>query len=193
MVTAFLDIETTPIEFEDKDIINYLMEKKFKRFSHPLFGKIISIGIKIENEEPRFFYGNDEKEILTNFWQFLAENKIDKIVTWNGYEFDIPLIKIRSVINAIKQTKIVNLNKWKMLESNHIDCMRYFSVDDTFANVSMEIVCRLMNIEVPKDRIGGEHIEKLVKKEDWEAIVNKNEQDLTMLENIYRKIESFIL
>ena len=81
MTTAFLDIETTPLEFDNKEIISYLMDRNIPRFSHPLFGKIISIGIKKENEEPLMLYGNDEKEILTKFWEFMSENKICLLYT----------------------------------------------------------------------------------------------------------------
>jgi len=194
MTTAFVDIETTPLEFDNKEIINYLMDKSFSRFSHPFFGKIITIGIKKENEEPIFFYGNDEKEILTKFWQFLSENKIDKIVTWNGYGFDIPFINIRSVMNQIKKTKNVNLNKWRMSEvgSNHMDCMQFFSSTGEFQFIALEIACRLMGIEVPKDRIRGEDIEKLFRKGEWDPIINKNKEDLSMLEKLYQKIQPFM-
>lgn len=193
--TAFVDIETTPLEFDNREIINYLMDRSFSRFGHPLFGKIITIGVKKENEEPIVFYGNDEKEILTKFWQFLSENEIDKIVTWNGYRFDIPFINIRSAINGIKKTKNINLNKWKMLESdsNHIDCMQFFSSGGEFQFIALEIACRLMDIEVPADRIRGEDVERLFKRGEWEPIINKNKEDLILLEKLYKKIQPFML
>ncbi len=194
MRTAFVDIETTPLEFDNKEIINYLMDKSFPRFSHPFFGKIIAIGVKMENEEPVIFYGNDEKDILTKFWQFLPENNIGKIITWNGYGFDVPFLNIRSVINEIKKTKTINLNKWRMLEvgSNHIDCMQFFSSTGEFQFIALEIACRLMDIQVPPDRIRGDGIEKFFRKGEWEPIINKNKEDLTMLEKLYQKIQPYI-
>ena len=195
MVTAFLDIETTPLEFDDKEIVNYLMDKKFPRFSHPFFGKIIAIGIKKENEEPVIFHGNDEKELLTKFWRLVSEERIEKIITWNGYGFDIPFINIRSVMNEIKRTKNINLNKWRMLDSgsNHIDCMQFFSSAGEFQFIALEIACRLMGIEVPKDRIRGEDVEKIFKRGEWEPIINKNKEDLLMLEKLYQKIQPFMV
>lgn len=193
MVVAFIDIETTELEFKEREIINYLMNRNIPRFSHPFFAKIISIGIKKESEEPEIFHGNDEKQILADFWKFISEEKIDKIVTWNGYGFDIPFINIRSVINGIKKTKSINLNKWKMLESNHIDCMQFFSSIGEFQFVALEIACRLMDIPISQDRIRGEDIERLLKKSDWETIIKKNKEDLVMLEELYKKIQPFMI
>lgn len=194
MTTAFLDIETAPIDFTEPEINEYMKEKNIFSFSHPLFGKIIAIGIKKEDEEPAIFYGNDEKELLIKFWKFMSEEKINKIVTWNGYGFDIPFINIRSVINEIKKTKNINLNKWKMSDigSNHIDCMQFFSSIGEFRFVALEIACRLMGVEVPKDRIRGDDIEKLFRNDEWEPIVNKNREDLVILENLYKKIQPFM-
>jgi DNA polymerase elongation subunit (family B) len=193
LVVAFIDIETTELEFKEREIINYLMNRNIPRFSHPFFAKIISIGIKKESEEPEIFHGNDEKQILADFWKFISEEKIDKIVTWNGYGFDIPFINIRSVINGIKKTKSINLNKWKMLESNHIDCMQFFSSIGEFQFVALEIACRLMDIPISQDRIRGEDIERLLKKSDWETIIKKNKEDLVMLEELYKKIQPFMI
>ena len=194
MTTAFLDIETTPLEFDNKEIVSYLMDRNIPRFSHPLFGKIISIGIKKENEEPLMIYGNDEKEILTKFWEFMSENKIDKIVTWNGYGFDVPFLNVRSAMNQIKKTKNINLNKWRMSEvgSNHMDCMQFFSSTGEFQFIALEIACRLIGIEVPKDRVRGEDIEKLFRRGEWEPIINKNKEDLIILEKLYQKIQPFM-
>lgn len=44
---VFLDIETTPLPASDDEVIlEYLMDKDINRKFHPLFSKIILVGVK---------------------------------------------------------------------------------------------------------------------------------------------------
>ena len=127
MEYLFLDIETVPLEINDEFIMRYLMDKKLTdaaRSLNPHYSRIIVIGLKYNNEV-RLLTG-DEKEILTQFWDFMKTNN-SVIVTHNGYKFDIPFIIIRSMINNLRVSKEINLNHWNMLKSNHLDTMIIFS------------------------------------------------------------------
>jgi len=89
MEYLFLDIETVPLEINDEFIMRYLMDKKLTdaaRSLNPHYSRIIVIGLKYNNEV-RLLTG-DEKEILTQFWDFMKTNN-SVIVTHNGYKFDI--------------------------------------------------------------------------------------------------------
>lgn len=185
-----LDIETVPLKIEDDDIIEYLMDKKFTRGLHPVFSKIIVIGVKEEDEDPIIFYGDDEPEIIKKFWKFFYEKRPNLIVTFNGYKFDIPFIYIRSLINKIELTPTVgiNQNKWRLEQSNHYDLMLAFSGIDSFQWVSLEILCRMNGITVSDNRTDYEDIEESYKKSEWDPIIEHNKQDLVMTEELYKKI-----
>ena len=109
------------------------------------------------------------------------------MVTFNGYSFDIPFIKVRSLINGIKPTMIIEPNKWRMEGSNHFDLMLAFSHIDTFLWVSLEMLCRVYGIEVPEERIGGREVMESYRSRDWETIIKHSKQDLVMTEELYKK------
>jgi len=192
-----LDIETVPLNIEHEDVREYLMDKKISKEARsldPNYSKIIAIGIKILNEPEKIFYGDDEKVILNEFWNFMKEfankNPFYKIVTHNGYKFDIPFITLRSCLNDIDIPKSIdiNTNQWNMNRSNHFDTMVFFSHYGNFTNPNLDVLCKLSGIEVPKGRIFGADIERVYKNNDWEKIIEHCKQDIEILEKLFEKL-----
>lgn len=185
-----LDIETValPEAFEPK-VLDYLMRKETAKLIglHPVFSKIIAVGIKEPNNEPNIFWGDDERKILSDTWSYFDAHRGVRIVTFNGYGFDIPFIKVRSLINGIKPTMLIETNKWRMEGANHFDLMLAFSHIDTFLWVSLEALCRLYGIEVPEDKLGGEKVVAYYRRGDWDSIMKHIGQDLVMTEELYKK------
>jgi len=184
MDNLFLDIETAPLEIKDDFVIRYLMDKKLTNDSRsldPNYSKVILIGIKF-NDELIFFDGN-EKDILNNFWEFIKDKNF-LIITHNGYNFDIPFIIVRSMINNVKITRNINLNHWAMTNSNHIDTMLIFS-QNVFTNSSLKVLSKLNNIDFKDDEILGKDVEKLYKENNFEKIKEHCENDIKILENLF--------
>ena len=191
-----LDIETVPLKIEHEEVREYLMDKKISKEARsldPNYSKIIAIGVKVLNE-PKMFYGDDEEKILNEFWNFMKEfankNPFYRIVTHNGYKFDIPFIIIRSCINNIDLPKEVdiNTNMWNMKKSNHFDTMIFFSHYGNFINPNLDVLSKLAGIEVPKERIFGADIEKVYKNNDWGKITEHCRQDVEILEKLFEKL-----
>ena len=185
----FLDIEVAPLEISNEDVKTYLMDKKISKEARsldPNYSKVVCIGVKTNNEV-KMFYGDNEQEILTNFWNFVKENR-GFIVTHNGYKFDVPFLIIRSCVNNIQIPFMINTNPWNMLNSNHFDTMVFFSGSGNFTNPNMEILAKLNNIHVEKERISGLEIEKLYKLKDFEKISLRCRQDIEILESIFNKL-----
>jgi DNA polymerase elongation subunit (family B) len=184
-----LDIEIAPENFEDEQIKEYLMDKNFPRKMHPLFSRIILIGLKPANKETELFYPKDEKDLLTRFWSRLSELKPAYVVTFNGYNFDIPFIEIRSKIKEVQPTIGINQNKYKMDSSNHIDCMQMLSSSQTFLNVALDISCRVLGIPVPEERVAGEEIPKLYAAGKFDILKEHCKQDVEITEQLYLKLK----
>jgi predicted PolB exonuclease-like 3'-5' exonuclease len=191
-----LDIETVPLKIEDPMIIQYLMDKKIgkeRRNFDPNYTKIIAIGVKTEHNEPKVFMDEDESKVLADFWGFLEEciritRYTDmKIVTHNGYKFDLPFIIVRSYINGLEPTVKINMNRWRMEESNHFDLMLFFSQYELFTNISLKILCRMHGIEVMDD-ISGADVEACYKREDLETIRSHCANDVTLTARLFEKI-----
>ena len=189
MKYLFLDIETAPLEINNEDVKQYLMDKKISKESRsmdPNYSKVICACVKLDNDL-KLFYSENEQDILKALWSFIKENK-GVIVTHNGCKFDIPFLIIRSCINNINIPIIINTNPWQMLNSNHFDTMLFFSGFSNFTNPRLDILARLNNIEVNGERILGSEIEKLYKVKDWEKITLRCKQDVELLERVFIKL-----
>ena len=160
------------------------MDKKLTdaaRSLNPHYSRIIVIGLKYNNEV-RLLTG-DEKEILTQFWDFMKTNN-SVIVTHNGYKFDIPFIIIRSMINNLRVSKEINLNHWNMLKSNHLDTMIIFS-QNVFTNPNLKVLAKLNNIEFIDEGITGKDVERLWKENNLEKIKEHCKNDIETLEKLF--------
>ena len=186
----YLDIETAPLEINNEDVKNYLMDKKISkelRSMDPNYSKVISIALKLNDNDVKLFYGDNEFEILQETWKFIKESNAI-IVTHNGYKFDIPFLVIRSCINNINVPVRINVNPWNMLNSNHFDTMVFFSGFGTFTNQRLDILAKLNNIPVEEERVLGIEIEKLYKLKDWDKINSRAKQDVEILEKVFNKL-----
>ena len=185
----FLDIETVPVKITDEFVKEYFMDKKISkelRSLNPNYSKIITISLKTPNELKNF-HGDDEEKILGDFWKYLIEHKDIKIVTHNGYGFDIPFLTIRSVLNNVKIPIRLNTNKFSMENSNHFDTMIFFS-QNIFTNPNLTILAKMNNIEVPENNINAKDVEKLYKEKNWEKIKERCENDVLILEKVFNKL-----
>ncbi len=184
-----IDIEVIPEKFENDQIKEYLMDKNFPRKMHPLFSRILMIGYKFVDEKTELLYPKDEKELLTRFWTKMREQKPKVVVTFNGYNFDIPFIQTRSYIKRVKPTIDINQNKWKIENSNHFDCMQILSSNQTFLNVALEISCQIFGLDVPEKRISGEMVPKLYDAGELDIIKEHCQQDIELTEQLYLKLK----
>ena len=186
----FLDIEVVPLEISNEDVKTYLMDKKISKEARsldPNYSKIICASLKLDNDEIKVFYGDNEAEILENAWKIIKENKAI-IVTHNGYKFDIPFLVIRSCVNNISIPIIINTSPWSMLNSNHFDTMLFFSGFGSFINPNLEILAKLNNIHHDNEKILGSDIERFYKQKDWDKISSKCKQDVEVLEKVFNKL-----
>lgn len=182
---TFVDIEIAPLDL-DKEITHYLTFKQ-TNILNPIFSKVIVIGTMEPGKNPRQFHGENEKRILEDFWKEMVSRDPLKVITFNGYGFDIPFIYVRSRINKVRPTVEISTYKYGMEKSNHFDCMLALSHLGAFKWVSLEILCKVHGIPVPDNRESGEMIANLYEKGDWNAILKHNKICLKLTEKLYEK------
>ena len=183
----FLDIETVPCSpsFEDLNITfqNLWTEKtawqrkeeytpaefyKLKAGVMAEFAKIICISVGylfIEKNENHFriksFYGDDEKQIITDFNELLNSQfskKQHQLCAHNGKEFDFPFIARRTLINGLKLPALLDIAGKKPWEVNHLDTMELWKFGDYKHYTSIKLLAALFNIPTPKDDIDGSQV-----------------------------------
>tara|TARA_B110000914_G_scaffold64182_1_gene56013 strand:- start:110 stop:829 length:720 start_codon:yes stop_codon:yes gene_type:complete len=196
----FLDIETVPIKenFEDlsatfqklweektvwqrKDDISPSDFYKLKAGIMAEFAKIICISVGYlftEKSENHFriksFYGDDEKQIITDFNTLLNSQfnkKQHQLCAHNGKEFDFPFIARRMLINELKLPKLLDIAGKKPWEINHLDTMELWKFGDYKHYTSIKLLAALFDIPTPKDDIDGSQVAKVYWEEkDLERI-----------------------
>ena len=196
----FLDIETVPCSptFEDLDITFQTLwaEKttwqrkeeyspsefyKLKAGVMAEFAKIICISVGylfIDKGENHFriksFYGDDEKQIISDFNDLLNDQfnkKQHQLCAHNGKEFDFPFIARRTLINGLKLPKLLDIAGKKPWEINHLDTMELWKFGDYKHYTSIKLLAALFDIPTPKDDIDGSQVAGVYWKEkDLERI-----------------------
>jgi len=204
-----LDIETAASTIGDEEVVRYFAHRKSELILevHPLFSKVIHIGIMWE-AGTEHFSGDHEDENLSDLWDFFEEKEgfVDglqrnrygdyegmgdpiQLVTFNGDEFDIPFLLFRSSLWGIKPSVGIETYPYRgMTKSNHFDCLRFIAGGDSQKKVRLEIACRVLGINVPEFKMPEGGIRAFYQDGNWDQIKQKNERDLTLTRNLYLKL-----
>jgi len=144
---------------------------------YPLTAKVVSIGMlnsetehsmvlyegskteEWESEEQDVKYCSySEDEMLKHFWQYAK--KADSVVTFNGRNFDIPFIMIRSAILKIKPTR--NFLKSRYDSKSHIDLLEKMTFHGITKKFNLDFYCKSFGIESPKSHgVSGMDVKEL--------------------------------
>jgi len=183
----FLDIETVPCSpnFKDLDVTfqtlwtektvwqrkeEYTPAEFYKLKSGVMaeFAKIICISVGylfVDKGENNFriksFFGDDEKQIITDFNELLNSQfnkKRHQLCAHNGKEFDFPFIARRTLINGLKLPALLDIAGKKPWEVNHLDTMELWKFGDYKHYTSIKLLAALFNIPTPKDDIDGSQV-----------------------------------
>ncbi len=144
---------------------------------YPFTAKVIVIGlmnvltgnryILFESKDPRewkneekkiSYHGMSEKAMLVQFWNFALKTK--KIITFNGRQFDIPFLMIRSAINKVIPSR--NFIKSRYDTSTHIDLLDQFTFYGAIRKFNLDFYCHSFGIKSPKsDGVNGMEVKSL--------------------------------
>ncbi|MBA4406470.1 3'-5' exonuclease [bacterium] len=144
---------------------------------YPYTAKIISIGLfNTEKERAIVLYENsendewiaeekitkykpaDEQQMLKYFWKYASQ--AEKMISFNGRNFDLPFIMIRSAVNKIKPTK--NFLKNRFDSSHHIDLLEQLTFYGLTKKFNLDFYCQAFGVESPKSKgITGMDVKEL--------------------------------
>ncbi|MEN8194131.1 MAG: ribonuclease H-like domain-containing protein [Bacteroidota bacterium] len=146
---------------------------------YPLTAKVVAIGmLNSETGNSMVLYEGDEKEeweseekdvkycsysetkMLEHFWQYAK--KADSVVTFNGRNFDIPFIMIRSAKLKVKPTR--NFVKNRYDSKSHIDLLDKLTFHGITKKFNLDFYCRSFGIDSPKSHgVSGMDVKELYK------------------------------
>lgn len=179
----------------------------------PLTGEIVAIGVlDAEREKSAVYYqpadANDidfeegnckyealsEKHMLAKFWEIAM--KYDTFVTFNGRQFDVPFLMVRSAVHGVKPTKNLLANRYLQYHptnAKHIDLIDQLSFYGAMRKRgSLHLWTRAFGIESPKAQgVTGDDVRGLFKEGKYKEIARYNARDLIATLELYRRYQEY--
>jgi len=175
-----------------------------KRFLslYPLTAKVVAIGLmNTETEKIMVLYESasdedilieekgikykpmSELKMLQNFWQYVS--KSEKVITFNGRNFDIPFLMIRSAMLQVKPTK--NLMKYRYDTKEHVDLLDQLTFYGSTRKFNLDFYCHSFGIESPKSKgITGMEVKELYKAGRIKEIAIYCSEDVKATYELYK-------
>lgn len=104
------------------------------------------------------YQGGREAKILELFWEYVL--KAEQVITFNGRNFDIPFLMLRSAMLKVKPS--INLLGSRFDTSRHIDLLEQFTFNGLIKKFNLDFYCRAFGIESPKSKgVTGMEVKEL--------------------------------
>lgn len=175
---------------------------------YPLTAKCIAIGIYDIDKSKSFVYyesdkseewssedelvhykGLPEVEMLKSFWKIVKVT--DQVVTFNGRNFDIPFLMIRSAMLKVKPSK--NLIKSRYDKKFHIDLLEQFTFYGLTRKFNLDFYCNAFGIESPKTKeISGMEVRNLYEAGRLKDIATYCSRDIYATYQLYKIWEEYL-
>lgn len=181
----------------------------------PLTGQVVVIGVlDVEREKSAVYYqpadANDtdfveddckyevlsEKAMLEKFWEIAT--KYDTFVTFNGRQFDVPFMMVRSAVHGVKPTKNLLANRYLQYQpwnAKHIDLLDQLSFYGAMRRKgSLHLWTRAFGIESPKAQgVTGDDVGDLFKAGRHQTIARYNARDLMATRALYERYREYFV
>ncbi|MCF8259268.1 MAG: ribonuclease H-like domain-containing protein [Melioribacteraceae bacterium] len=175
---------------------------------YPFTAKVITIGMLEADSEKAFvlFDGDskedwfsDEKhvkykamqeiEMLKLFWEYVE--KSDRLISFNGRQFDIPFLMMRSAINKIRPSK--NLIKNRFDNRTHLDLLEEFTFHGLIKKFNLDFYCHSFGIESPKGKgVTGMDVNQLYKAGRIKELATYCSDDILATFQLYKYWKQYL-
>ena len=149
----------------------------------------IGMGSEKDFEDNSFSYKQrSEKEILEDFWE--SARSYDTFVTFNGRQFDVPFLLLRSVTHKVKPTIEINQKRYLTQQSYpyHVDLQDELTFYGAMSRrPQLHLFCRAFGIDSPKSEASGDDVAELFKTKQFRDIAKYNAKDVVATTELYKK------
>jgi len=193
---------------KDKNLRNDKIEETVRYTSlYPYTAKVAAIGIfDVEKQKSFVYYENEreeewsgedgvqykglpETEMLKSFWRIVEVS--DRVITFNGRNFDAPLLIIRSAIHKIKPCRNLITNRYNT--SFHIDLLDQLTFYGLTRKFNLDFYCHAFGIESPKSKgISGMDVKNLYEAGKVKEIAIYCGNDILATYELFQIWEEFI-
>ena len=153
-----------------------------------LFNSEVDEEWKVEDKKITY-KGSSEIEILKLFWKFIS--RTDKVITFNGRNFDIPFLMLRSAILGVKPSVNLIHNRYNI--TNHIDLLDQFTFYGMTRKFNLDFYCHAFGITSPKSKgISGMEVKELYKAGKVKDIAVYCGEDIKATYELYKIWDEYI-
>ena len=144
---------------------------------YPYTAKVVAIGMfDVQNEKSFVYYENEKEEewhsedgkivykgfpekiMLERFWHVME--KADQVITFNGRNFDIPFLMMRSAMLQVKPSK--NFMGYRFDSKTHVDLLEQFTFYSATRKFNLDFYCHAFGVQTPKSHeISGMEVQNL--------------------------------
>ena len=140
--------------------------------------------ITLDKETP-----DAEKKLLTLAWAELK--KAEHFVTFNGINFDVPVLLMRSLLNRVKPP--IQINTKKYIIANHTDIRMILGRWDTYAKGNLDFYSRLLLGKTSKGNFDGSQVQDVWDMNLKDNIAKYCEDDCQMTWEIFDLISQYYI
>jgi len=130
-----------------------------------------------------------EKKLLTLAWAELK--KAEHFVTFNGINFDVPVLLMRSLLNRVKPS--VRISTKKYVIANHTDIRMILGRWDTYAKGNLDFYSRLLLGKTSKGSFDGSQVQDVWDMNLKDNIAKYCEDDCQMTWEIFDLISQYYI
>jgi predicted PolB exonuclease-like 3'-5' exonuclease len=124
-----------------------------------------------------------EREIIEMFWNYAGE--AEQLISFNGRNFDLPFLMIRSAMLKIKPSR--NFLRRKYHSKTHVDLLEKFTYFGLTKKFNLDFYCHAFGIESPKSNgITGMDINELYRSGKIKEIAVYCAEDVRATYELYK-------
>ena len=199
MIKLFFDIETIPSAQEHKkahiEIIQKLNSKKDKTVEEiyeetsfeGTFGRICCIGIIKEGPQgimQKEVFKGTEEEILTKFWKAAAD--VHRFIGHNIWEFDLPFIYKRSIINGVRPRSDINFARYRNMPI--YDTQQEWELWGFRKAQKLDTLAKVLGLPSSKDDMDGSIVWQYYQDGKLDEICKYCMKDVELTRQVYYKM-----
>lgn len=175
----------------------------------PFFGQVVSLAVGDGSKDPHdmpvtvfvvppagrtlpslpeWIVPVSEKELLEAFWGLAA--LAETVVTFNGQNFDIPYLVVRSMVHGVP----ARVDLAGRYAKAHCDvCAVLTQGGRNLQPANLEVVCWALGIDSPKDDMDGSRVAPAYVAGEVEKIATYNAADVRATTAVYRRLQDLVL
>lgn len=147
-----------------------------------LTGRIICTGLKPDGKTPIMFADENEKQMLSDLYEYLEERQPLGVVTYNGRAFDVPFITMRGLLYNLDFANVLPQDRYS---KSHVDLYEVIGGKWGMSCKLAELAW-FLGLEAVEGK--GSDVQQMYDEGRLEDIIAHCKSDIITTEKIYHRI-----